>query len=473
MLRIIPGAIVFLSLALLFSCEKENISYDSALKLEFSADTILFDTVFTTIGSATRNVRVYNRNNSDIVTSAVKLAGGSSSPFRINIDGEPSTIARNIKIRSNDSLYVFVEVTIDPTMQNAPLYIPDSIVFETNGNVQDVNLIAWGQDVHLLSSYTLEGSNTFSSEKPYLIHNYLYVAPNSELTVNPGAKLHFHNQAILWVDGTLKVSGSLEQPVVFEGDRLEDFYSDKAGQWSGIYMSPVSRNNIIDWAIIKNAINGVAIDTFAVPDVPALVINNTRIENMSSTALLASGSIVKAGNCLFANAGIMVVVLRFGGYYEFNHCTIVNYWSQYMHRKGPALIINNFYESSEGELINRDIEKAYFGNCIIYGSRPEELEIDNVYKGQEVSAKMEYLLENSILRIEDAADTNDLSHFINTRSANPNFIEPFNYNFQLDTLSPAKDFGLINIATEFPIDLYGNSRLSDNGPDLGCFERLE
>ena len=473
MSRTLSVLAIFFSVAIMFSCEKDNISYDSSLKLEFSADTLLFDTVFTTVGSATRSIRVYNRNSSDLIISSIKLAGGSNSPFRINVDGEPTADAHNIKIRSNDSLYVFVEVTVDPTLQNAPLFIPDSIVFETNGNVQDVNLLAWGQDVHLLSSHILEGSNTFTSDKPYLIYNYLYVAPNSELIVNAGAKLHFHNQAILWVDGSLQVNGSLDEPVVFEGDRLEDFYRDKAGQWSGIYMSPESRNNVIDWAVIKNAINGVAIDTFAVPNVPALVLKNTRIENMSSAALLASGSIVEAGNCLFANAGIMVVVLRFGGYYEFNHCTIANYWNQYMHRKRPALIINNYYESNDGDLVLRDIEKAYFGNCIIYGSRTEELEIDNVYKGQVVTAKMNYVFVNSILRIETAADTSDPAHFINTSSANPKFIEPFSYNYQLDTLSPAKDIGLVELATKFPIDLNGTSRLSDDGPDLGCFERVE
>jgi len=455
------------------SCEKENISNDSSLKLSFSADSMLFDTVFTTIGSATRSFRVYNNNSSDVIISSIRLAGSSNSPFRMNVDGEPTLVARNVILRSNDSLYVFVEVTIDPTLQNAPLFIPDSIIFETNGNIQDVKLLAWGQDVNLLNSHVVTGVTTFSSEKPYLIYNNLFVHPDAELVIQPGARLHFHNRSYLIVHGSLKVNGDPLDPVIFEGDRLEEFYRDKAGQWGGVYMSPLSKNNQINWAEIRNAIIGVQIDTFSIPNVPALTINSTRIENMSSAALLAQGSIVEAGNCLFANAGQLVVVLRYGGRYRFFHCTIANFWSQYIHRKGPSLRLNNYYISETGKLITRDIEEAYFGNCIIYGSRTSEVEIDNIYNGQPVDALMNYQFENSSLKVDPAVDVSDPNYFKNIILENPKFKDPFKDNYELDTLSPAKDYGLLEIALQFPFDLNGNNRLLDDGPDLGAFERVE
>lgn len=460
------------------SCEKDKISFDSSLKLSFSADTVLFDTVFTTIGSATRSFRVYNRNSWDIQISSVRLAGGSSSHYRMNVDGEPTSFAKNILLRSNDSLYVFVEVTVDPTQQNAPLFIPDSIVFETNGNIQDVKLFAWGQDVNLLSSHSVSGLTTFTSDKPYLIYNYLYVPPTAELVIQPGAKLHFHNRSYLIVDGTLKVNGDPIDPVILQGDRLEEFYRDKAGQWGGIFFRPGSKSNQINWAEIKNAIIGVRIDTFATPDIPALILNSTKIENMSAAALLAQGSIVDAGNCLFANAGQIAVMLRYGGKYRFYHCTIANYWGQYIHRKGPALLINNYYtyrlvENGPIFLETRDIEEAYFVNCIIYGSRSNELEIDNIYKGQVVNAQMNHFFENTLLRVETGIDVSDQNHFKNILLENPKFMDPFKYNYELDTLSPAKDFGLQQIAIQFPFDLKGNSRLLDSAPDLGAFERVE
>ena len=120
--------------------------------MSFSHDTILFDTVFTTIGSTTKQLKVYNRHNRDIEIASVYLAGGDQSNFRLNIDGLSFYHAENILIRESDSIFIFVEVTIDPVAQNNPLVVQDSIVFITNDNVQDIDLVAWGQDVYLINS---------------------------------------------------------------------------------------------------------------------------------------------------------------------------------------------------------------------------------------------------------------------------------------------------------------------------------
>ncbi len=477
MRRILIPALL-LAFLWMISCQKDNISYSPSLNVSFSGDTVLFDTVFTTIGSATRYFKVYNDNKSDVEISSIRLAGGESSPYRINVDGEPTTHARDVLLRSNDSLFVFVEVTANPTSQNAPMLVADSIVFNTNGNMKDVKLISWGQDVHLLNALELTGSNVFAADKPYLIYSYLYVPPNVNLKIEEGARLHFHNQAQLVVDGTLEVEGAPENPVVFEGDRLEEFYSNKAGQWSGLWFRAGSHSNSMNWAEVKNAILGVVVDTFAIPDVPTVVMHNTRVENMSALGLYARGAIIEAGNCLFANAGQTAVALTMGGKYRFYQSTIANYWGQYTNRKGPALLLNNYYtykDTTTGAtmLETRDIEEAYFVNCIIYGSRDSELEIDNVYQGQVIDAQMNYLFENSILRVGSNFDLNNDAYFVDVFNEDPLFKEPFENNFELDTLSPAMDIGLYNIATQFPVDLNNVSRLDDAGPDLGAFERVE
>jgi len=55
----------------------------------------------------------------------------------------------------------------------------------------------------------------------------------------------------------------------------------------------------------------------------------------------------------------------------------------------------------------------------------------------------------------------------------PRFKDIAKWNFELDSLSPAKDIGDITIATNFPVDLKGVNRLADGKPDLGAFERVE
>jgi hypothetical protein len=465
--------LLFILLVWFSSCFKETISTDPSIKLSFSADTVLFDTVFTTIGSATRYFKVYNTSNSNVSISSVRLAGGDTSPYRINVDGEATSHAREVFLGANDSLFIFIEVTVDPNNNNSPLLIPDSITFETNGNYQDVKLIAWGQDVHLMRDSVISQSTTFLADKPYLIYNYLYVEPNVELTIEPGAVLHFHNRAYLIVGGTLTVNGLPDKPVVFEGDRLESFYRDKAGQWGGMWLTAGSHSSIINWAEIKNAINGIIVDTVGLPGTTTLKLHNSRIENMSSIGLWARGAVVEAGNCLFANTADYTIALTWGGEYRFYHCTIANFWGQYITRKNPALLLWNYYIDIDGNLQPRDIEEAHFANCIIYGSRSEEIVIDNTYQGQPVNAKMNFLFENTILRVGTGFDISDHTRFKNLITENPKFKDPFKSNFELDTLSPAKDMGLVSIATLFPFDLKNFSRLSDSGPDLGAFEREE
>jgi hypothetical protein len=469
----LPVLIVWLG-----SCQKENISSNPSLKLTFSTDTVMFDTVFTTIGSSTQYFKIYNNNSQDLRISSIQLAGANSSLFRINVDGVAADRVENITIRRNDSLYVFVEVTVDPNNQNSPIMVDDSIVFITNGNIQDVNLVAWGQDINLLNARTVHSDSILTPDKPYVIYDYLYVEPDVVLRILAGTKLYFHNNAQLVVSGSLKVEGEFENLVTFEGDRREMFYRDKAGQWGGIWLHAGSKNNQIKWAEIRNAINGLIVDTCVTPGTPTLIISNSKIENQSSIGLFARGSKIEADNCLFSNSGQVSVALTMGGAYKFYHCTIANYWGQYIYRTGPALLLNNYYLYqlvSNGPVYvePRDMEEASFKNCIIYGSKDQELEIDNIYKNQVVLASMIFNFDHCILKVPSSFSIADPLKFTNVSRENPKFRDPSILNFQLDTLSPAKDIGLLNFALLFPIDLNNVSHLLDSGPDLGAYERKE
>ena len=61
-------SIIFLVtvISLMFSCRKDEINTDTSVTLSFSADTILFDTVFATFGSTTKRLKIYNPNSNPI-----------------------------------------------------------------------------------------------------------------------------------------------------------------------------------------------------------------------------------------------------------------------------------------------------------------------------------------------------------------------------------------------------------------------
>src|SRR5690606_17095736 len=136
--------------------------------LDFSHDTLLFDTIFTTVGSTTKWLRVFNHNKQPIKIDEIELMGGSSSPFRINVDGIPTDAIQNVEIPGEDSIFVFVEVTLAVNNQSNPLVISDSIRFRTNGVDQYVNLDVWGQDAYFHVNELVEG--TWMNDKPHVLY---------------------------------------------------------------------------------------------------------------------------------------------------------------------------------------------------------------------------------------------------------------------------------------------------------------
>ena len=216
------------------ACEKSEFITQKDAMLEFSTDTVLFDTVFTTIGSATLYFNVYNRHTQAIRISQIHLAGDNHSPYHLNIDGQPINSISDVELMAGDSLYIFVQVKIDPLNNNNPLVVQDSVIFVTNGNTQYVQLVAFGQDVNLINGAIVpsaQNDTIWNNNKPYLIYNSMLVDTLKKLTIEAGCRLYFHYNSSLLVKGTLIVNGTLDQPVVFQSDRLEDFYSNIPGEW--------------------------------------------------------------------------------------------------------------------------------------------------------------------------------------------------------------------------------------------------
>jgi hypothetical protein len=460
---------VIILIAGFFSCERDDIITDPDARLHFSTDTVYFDTIFTTIGSTTKQLRVYNRYNQPLKISSIELAGGQESVFRLNIDGVPGNTAEDIEIPPKDSIYIFVGVTLDPNNADSLLLIQDSIVFVTNGNVQDINLVAWGQDVHLVNGEII-GSETWINDKPYLVFNSMLVDTNEVLTIEEGVIVHFHRNSRLYVAGSLVVNGTKDYPVTFQGDRLEQLYRDIPGQWDGLWLLPGSHDNRINYAIIKNGIIGIESDTLEGSGTPTIEISNSIIINMSAVGILGLGTTIKASNCVIGNCGQYALALLIGGSYEFYHCTIANYWGSFTTRSNPAVVLNNYYKDINDNYQVRPIDKAFFGNCIIYGTRDSEFEID-----QFPGSILNYELDHCVTRIDpEKFDLSDQSRFKTIyNNEDPEFVSIDDNNYQLDTLSSAKDRALMDYALLFNLDLLGISRLDDAGPDIGAYERVE
>jgi hypothetical protein len=439
-LKRIARVILFLlitTMLTIMGCRKDELNSDPQFKLEFSTDTVMFDTVFTSIGSSMQQLVIRNTGTSRINISKITLARGESSPFRLNVDGTPTEEYNNLEIGPNDSAFIFVKVTIDPNNVNSPLVESDSIIFQTNGNIQDVKLVAWGQDAYFHLNTILTGDITLPIDKPHVVYGKLTADNGCNLHIEAGTRLYFHTSSSLEIrsGASLTVSGTLESPVIFTGDRLEDFYLDKPGMWDGIWLEYGSKNNSFTFAEITNAKVGIQADSCGYNDGDTLKLQNCMIHNMTNYGIRATNARIYATNCQLTNCGGNIVSIEQGGSYDFRNCTLARYFNG---RGYPALAISNYSYDTAFVKIPGALAAAYFGNCIITGNQQSEILLDEL-----PGTPFNFLFDYCLVTIDQASFDKYTSKFISCgNNQDAKFIDPYKNDFQLDTLSYA-----INVAS--------------------------
>lgn len=459
------------------ACRKPSqFSDDESLKVSFSTDTVTFDTVFTSIGSSTRQLMIYNNNDENLKISSIRLESGNQSQFSINVDGLSGYEFSDLELYAKDSLYVFVRVTINPNDHNNPFFVEDKIIFETNKNKQAVSLTAYGQNAnYIVADQQIAGFPKFkiiadslqevrwTNERPYVVYGYALINSYGTLVIEPGTQVHFHDGSGLWAysEGQLRVEGTPENPVVFQGDRLEDFYADKPGQWDRIWLMEAREGygHSINNAIIKNGFIGIQAQTFEKANRAFLNIHNTIIDNHTGMGIYSNLYNLTASNFVISNCGNYAIALTGGGQYIFNQGTVANYWSQST-RTTPSLFFNNTYQNPfDGNLYAYNFNFE-MNNCIMYGNQEDEFDTE-FYAGPDTT----YIFNNTILKTKR---NNDINYNECLFNVNPKFVDK-ETNYHLDTLSPAIGLGNSKYSTgTLEYDLDGVAR--ENNPDAGAYQ---
>jgi hypothetical protein len=431
----------------------------------FSDDTIHFDTVFSSLGSVTKELLVYNRSGYKIKIDQIYLSGGTASQFRLNIDGDPVSDKSDVEIARNDSMFIFIDVLVDPADVDSPVAIVDSLIFRYGGNEKNVKLLAWGQDIILLDSKTI-GNETWRKGKPFVIFNNLLVDTSRTLTIEEGTRVYFHRNSSMTVAGTLIVNGTPDSPVTFASDRLEKIYEDIPGQWEGIRILNCSSGNNINNAFIRNAENGIYMgETVTGTGKPALKLSSVTIMHSSVSGISAINSGIQAVNCVISHCGSYCVYIASGGDYAFIHCTFSNWWD-YGLRLTPALYITTVHENFGA--ITGPV-RAEFNNCVITGGNNSELAV-NV---QDKSHDLYYYFGYCLIKLDTLKSpfwAKELFHGC-VVNKDPLFLDFARYDFRPDTLSPLIDSGDKFFAVIYPFDIRGESRSKDQAPDIGAYER--
>ncbi len=359
----------------LASCQKQ-VNLNGNVLLSLSADTLSFDTVFTTAGSVTQQVKLINNNNRNVGISSISLAGGTSSPFIINIDGTPGPNASNLNLQANDSLYIFVTVLIPSGVKPTPFLLQDSIRISYNGIEQYIQLTAWGQNAHFLKNFVIQGNANWPNDLPYVIYGGLTIDSNATLTIQPGTHIYMHADAPIYIDGSLKVLGDTaeNQRVYFTGDRLDQPYINYPGSWPGIYFRDASKDNVLNYAVFQNGYHSLVVEGPSTDMNPKLSLNQCIVNNSLAEGLLGIQSSITAINCLVSNCG-QNIVITLGGVYQFEYCTVASYSTNLLAHQQPVLNISN--AGSDGTQILTGDLNASFLDCIFWGgeSQSDEAQI--------------------------------------------------------------------------------------------------
>ncbi|MBD5343249.1 MAG: hypothetical protein HDR93_08390 [Bacteroides sp.] len=347
---------IFLFIAILFSltaCIEDGFDTRPSAQPSFSVEELDMGVQFTENPSPTAMLMIYNRNSKQINLSQVNLRSGEH--FRINVDGRSGSEFRDVEIRPNDSIYVFVECTLPVTPTAQPLEMTDMLDVITNGVTRSVPIKALAQNVARHRAEVISGSVTWTDELPHVIFDTLRVAPGATLTLAPGAALLFHDKAALKVEGTLLSLGTAADPVILRGDRTGNVVADisydvMSAQWHGVDFARGSSGNRLSHTEIVNTVNGVTLDSLV-----DLTLENSRVYNSASTIISARGGArIRALGSELSNAASALLLLE-GGDYQFFRSTLANWY------------LFSWPDMAIVEFLDPDNTHAEFANSIIYG----------------------------------------------------------------------------------------------------------
>ena len=481
--------IVSTAVMLHVGCRPDDSITDMPVRLRLSSDTLRFDTVFTERGTITRFVKIYNDHSSSIQIEDIQLAN-PSSPFRFNINGFTNIEDAEIIIESGDSIYLFMEATIDPDMplSVSPFVIEDRLDLTVNGEITPLYIEAFGQNAVYLPRRNAKGAVsvlscdlgtiTFDDPRPYVIYGILAV-DSCTLVIPAGKQIYVHgglvrDETLLYTDGLilmlqngrLLAQGTADNRITFRSDRLEPVFDDVPGQWNGIRFLGGSQGHVLSHVDILHAGLSVLADSAT-----SLQMDHSSIQFSAGEGLRGVQSTINGTNNLIHSSGTFAMRLAYGGNYTFEYTTLASYSNN-----SEALLINNYIcvdPNCEMPMRRSAPLTARFTNCIIAGGDSDEIALDELSRtpfGEEV---FDVLFDHCAVRVDELLDADNYPNFfdqciscINLMSRDTTFVDVNAYDFRPDSLSV---FDGKAVPTATRTDILGNLRDAFT-PDLGCFE---
>lgn len=478
-------SVVFLIIS---SCLRESYSENPGDQPELTTDTLTFDTILTQISTVTRSLKIVNPHDRFLTLDEVSVTGSGASFFNLNVDGKAGKSLTNVVVPPNDSIYVFIEATIDPTQPDdvSPYFIEANLTVKRLGQEQKTVLLAYGQNANyipgpdqpnriLLLSCDLQ-TVTWDDPKPYVLYGTLLI-DSCTLVLPAGTRLYVHggianNQIGIYQDGLIytlpqgriEANGTIDKPVIIRDDRIEPDYE---GVWAGVRLGPTSGPHTFNYTKISQGAVGIYADSAS-----QVSISNSVISNTDGPGLLTRHAKADVTNSLFYSNVLEGIAFTFGGEYTINYCTVANFGNT-----RSALHLNNFYCYDQlCEFVLSNPLTTEINNSIFVGSSTDEISLSDGNEMEpsffNVSMKGCVVVTDDLLKPEFYPDFFETicSPCFEWTLPEPLFTDISNDDYHLDSLSIAEEkaIPLNTIQT----DIEGNSRDALR-PDSGCYEKQD
>ena len=454
--------------------------------LNFSADTIRFDTLLTTIPSSTKVLTVFNRGDKGLRIKEIWLEQGAGSPFRLNIDGQDmSRTADNhlqdFEVRRRDSIIVRMEVTLPEQHADEPRELKDAVVFRLESGIeQRIPLVVVGRDAFFLRARTLLTDTTLTARRPIVVYDSLVVAPSATLTMQAGTQLYFHDGAGMVVHGRWVAEGTLEAPVVLRGDRTDHMfdylpYDNLPNRWGGVVLTTESTGNELNYLDLHSGGFGIRCDSSSL-DERKLLLTNSILHNLGGNGLEFHHSRVEVANTQVSNT-LGHCVYQLGGDVCFVYCTLADgsytplVRADYLNcvitgYADDVMLFPNLDDESLQDVADPQVNYA-FSNCFLATEVPD----DERYTARFQECTFDLKTSTDAWGSTASSDTETPRHEKNfTLFDTHNFL----YDFTPVENSPIR--GIANPSawsSAWPSDRLGRNRLADGAPDAGCYEYVQ
>ena len=152
--------------------DNDSFTVSTGARLSFSEDTIRFDTLFSTVPSATQTFWVRNESSDGIRILTARLERNNQSGYRVNVDGTYlDPVGSDFEVRKGDSILVFVEVTTRENRLEEPQLVEDNLIFTLESGVeQRVNLRTYSWDAQKLTDLVIRQDTVIESRVPIIVY---------------------------------------------------------------------------------------------------------------------------------------------------------------------------------------------------------------------------------------------------------------------------------------------------------------